>query len=173
MIKRFKQGYHNSSLTTKIRYSYILILIPIVFFLVFSFYHLWDGNRSYEEMINSTVVASEFSLDFKKDFDYETYLLVVENKDVDESKLYDMLAEGKRIVNGLEELTNSAENRHRLLSAAKYLDNLETYIQRIQENLEAGNRYEENMKIWENDVQIVTGLLKDTTENFSIVIKNS
>lgn len=162
MINKMKQGYHNSSLTTKIRYSYILILIPIAFFLVFSFYHLWNGYQKYEEMIDSTVVASEFSLDFKKDFDYETYLLVVENKDVNESKLYDMLAEGNRIVERLEELTNSAENKHRLISARKYLENLETYVKRIQENLEAGNRYEDNIKIWENDVQIVTGLLRET-----------
>ena len=64
---------------------------------MFSFYHLWNGYQKYEEMIDSTVVASEFSLAFKKDFDYETYLLVVENKDVNESKLYDMLAEGNRM----------------------------------------------------------------------------
>lgn len=162
MIKSVNQGYRNSSLTTKIRYSYVLILMPVVFFLVFSFYHLWDGNRSYEEMINTTMVASEFSLDFKKDFDYETYLLVVENKDVKESKLYNMLSEGKRIVNGLEELTNSIENKHRLVSAQKYLDNLDTYVKRIRENLIEGNKYEDNIKIWENDVQIVTGLLRET-----------
>lgn len=162
MINKFKQGYINSSLTTKIRYSYILILIPVVFFLVFSFYQLWDGNRSYEEMINTTMVASEFSLDFKKDFDYETYLLIVENKAIEESKLYSMLTEGKRIVMGLEELTNSVENKHRLVSARKYLENLETYVERIKINLEEGNKYEDNIKIWENDVQIVTGLLRET-----------
>lgn len=80
MINKVKKIYNHSTLATKIRYSYLLILVPMLTFLIFSFYHLWDSNRNYEEMINSTVVASEFSLDFKKDFDYETYLLVVEIK---------------------------------------------------------------------------------------------
>lgn len=58
-------------------------------------------------MINSTVVASEFSLDFKKEFDYETYLVIVENKTIAESSLNDMLNDANRIVRGLEELTES------------------------------------------------------------------
>ena len=62
-------------------------------------------NRNYEDMINSTVVASEFNLDFKKEFDYETYLLIVENKTIEESDLYQMLNDANRIVGGLENLT--------------------------------------------------------------------
>lgn len=162
MIDKVKKIYNHSTLATKIRYSYLLILVPMFTFLIFSFYHLWDSNRNYEEMINSTVVASEFSLDFKKDFDYETYLLVVENKTIEESSLDDMLSEAKRIVTGLEVLTNSPENSKRLDSAQKYITNLESYIERIKENLSEGNKYEDNLEIWENDVQIVTSLLRET-----------
>lgn len=162
MINKVKKIYNHSTLATKIRYSYLLILVPMLTFLIFSFYHLWDSNRNYEEMINSTVVASEFSLDFKKDFDYETYLLVVENKTIEESSLDDMLSEAKRIVTGLEVLTNSPENSKRLDSAQKYITNLESYIERIKENLSEGNKYEDNLEIWENDVQIVTSLLRET-----------
>ena len=43
------------------------------------------------------MVASEFSLDFKKDYDYETYLLIVENKTLDESKLGEMLKKNELI----------------------------------------------------------------------------
>jgi two-component system sensor histidine kinase YesM len=109
------------------------------------------------------VVASEFSLDFKKDFDYETYLVIVGNKTIEESSLEDMLGEAERIVKGLEQITDSDENAERLESVKKYLNNLETYKSRIEENLEEGNRYEDNIEIWENDVQIVTSLLR---ENF-------
>lgn len=113
-------------------------------------------------MINSSVAASEFSLDFKKDFDYETYLLIVGNKSIYESKLDDMLDEANRIVARLEELTNSRENTSRLNSVKKYLKNLGIYKERIEQNLMEGNKYEENLEIWENDVQIVTDLLQDT-----------
>ena len=162
MIKQLRKSYHDASLATKIRYSYLMLLVPVTLFVVFCFYNFWNGNRSHEDMISSTVMASEFSLDFKKDFDYEAYLLIVENKSVEESKLGEMLREAKRIVTGLEELTDSKENLKRLNSAKKYLDNLETYTNRIIENLQQGNLYEENMEIWENDIQIVTTLIRET-----------
>ena len=167
MKKRLKRIYDNSTFATKIRYSYLLLLVPLVLFLFFCFYHLWDINHNYESMLNSTVVAGEFSLDFKKDFDYETYLVIVENKTPEQSKLNSMLREANRIVEGLEVFTTSEENKNRLKSVKRYLDNLEIYKQRIEENLAEGNRYEDNLRIWENDVQIVTALIQESVSQYS------
>lgn len=162
MKRRLGRLFDNATLTTKIRYSYFLLLMPVVIFSVFCLYNFWVVNQNYKAMLNSTVVASEFSLDFKKDFDYETYLLIVENKSIEESNLDDMLNEANRIVNGLEEFTNSKDNENRLDSVKKYLKNLESYKERIEENLREGNKYEDNMEIWENDIQIVTSLVRET-----------
>lgn len=166
MIRRLKDIYYRSSLATKIRYSYLFLLIPLLIFLVFTFYNLWDMNHNYEDMVNSTVVASEFSLDFKKDFDYETYLLIVGNKTVEESELDSMIEEAERIVAGLEEITEAEDNRARLDSVNKYLSNLRIYVDRIEENLQKESHYEDNMEIWENDVQIVTSLVGDTMSQY-------
>lgn len=162
MKKSLKQLYNNSALATKIRYSYLILMVPIITFLIFCFYNMYASNRQYEDMINSVVVASEFSLDFKKDFDYETYLLIVGNKTVEESKLEDMINEATRIVKELEELTDSSGNISHLKSAKKYLTNLQNYNKRIEENLKEGNKYEDNIEIWENDIQIVTSLIRET-----------
>ena len=150
----------------RIRYSYLCLLVPFVLFLIFCFYNLWNNNRRYEDMVNSSVMASQFSLDFQKDFDYETYLLIVGNKTLEESSLHAMLEEADEIVAGLEELTESQENRKRLTSVKKYLNNLGTYIGRIEDNIREGNRYEDNIEIWENDVQIVTSLVGDTMSRY-------
>ena len=166
MIRRLKDIYYRSSLATKIRYSYLFLLIPLLIFLIFTFYNLWDMNHNYEDMVNSTVVASEFSLDFKKDFDYETYLLIVGNKTVEESELDSMIEEAERIVVGLEEITEAEDNIARLDSVNKYLSNLRIYVDRIEENLQKESRYEDNMEIWENDVQIVTSLVGDTMSQY-------
>lgn len=166
MRKKIKKLYEHSTLVAKIRYSYLCLLVPFVLFLIFCFYNLWNNNRRYEAMINSSVMASQFSLDFQKDFDYETYLLIVGNKTLEESSLHDMLTEADNIVAGLEELTESQENLKRLTSVKKYLNNLETYIGRIEDNIREGNRYEDNMEIWENDVQIVTSLVGDTMSQY-------
>ncbi len=162
MKKKLEQLYQSSALATKIRYSYIILIIPIIVFLIFCFYNLYASNRRYEDMINSVVSASQFNLDFKKDFDYETYLLIVGNKTLEESNLKDMIREASDIVVDLEKLTDSPRNSNYLASVKKYLTNLENYSVRIEENLIEGNKYEENIEIWENDIQIVTSLVQET-----------
>lgn len=160
--KKLRSIYYNSTLATKIRYSYLIVLIPAFLLLIFCVINYWQVNKKYEDMINSAVEAGDFSLDFKKDFDYETYLLIVGNKTIEDSGLDKMLDEATQVVDNLFLLTDSEENRDRLTSARKFLDNLSRYKGRIEENIIEGNKYEDNLLIWENDVQIVTGLLRET-----------
>jgi two-component system sensor histidine kinase YesM len=165
-MSRKHSDREHSRLALQIRISYLFLLIPIVLFLIYIFYNLWQTNERYETMLNSVVSASEFSLDFKNDYDYETYLLIVGNKTPEDSELPSLLREARRVVIGLEQYTDTDSNRKRLESAAKYLDNLETYHERILTNLEQEDRYEENMVIWENDVQIVTTLVQETINEY-------
>lgn len=167
MRKRWIEFYNRSTLATKIRFSYLVLLVPIFSILFFSIYNLWSGNQRYEDMINSTLVASEFSLDFKKDFDYEIYLVIVGNKTLKESDVDPMLRHAKNVVKGLENITESQDNRVRLQDIRKYLDSLQVYVARIDENMAEGNLYEENMEIWENDVQIVTTLVRDEISQYT------
>lgn len=167
MRKRWIEFYNRSTLATKIRFSYLVLLVPIFSILFFSIYNLWSGNQRYEDMINSTLVASEFSLDFKKDFDYEIYLVIVGNKTLKESDVDPMLRHAKNVVKGLENITESQDNRDRLQDIHKYLDSLQVYVARIDENMAEGNLYEENMEIWENDVQIVTTLVRDEISQYT------
>ena len=161
-MSKFKDKLFNSSLASKIRYSYILLLIPPVVVLLVLMFSMWNRNKNYESMVNSALVASDFSLDFKKDFDYETYLVIVGNKTMDESGMNHLLTQAKTIVGNLESLTNSVDNEKRLSSISKYLSNLENYKEHIRQNLADGDKYEENIEIWENDVQIVTALIRET-----------
>lgn len=167
MRKRWIEFYNRSTLATKIRFSYLVLLVPIFSILFFSIYNLWSSNQRYEDMTNSTLVASEFSLDFKKDFDYEIYLVIVGNKTLKESDVDTMLRHAKNVVKGLENITESQDNRDRLQDIRKYLDSLQVYVARIDENMAEGNLYEENMEIWENDVQIVTTLVRDEISQYT------
>ncbi len=162
MVKKLREIYAKRSLADKIRLSYVVLLVPTILFLVFFSLYLRRVNLRYEGMIQSLSAASQFSLDFKKDFDYETYLVIVGNETMEDSKMGAMLEEASGIVEQLEDLTTSEENRRRLNSVKKYLTNLRTYKERIGENLAEGNRYEDNIEIWENDVQIVTALIRES-----------
>lgn len=162
LIRRLRHTYQCSELATKIRYFYFALIIPLVILVLFCLFNMWKSNLKYEEMINSAAKAGEFSLDFKKDFDYETYLVLVENKTMEESRLSELLGDAGRVVEELQKTTTSEENTTRLISARKYLENLKVYTDRIAENRTLGNNYERNLEIWENDVQIVTDLLRET-----------
>ena len=85
---------------------------------------------------------------------------------MEESELNSMIEEAERIVAGLEEITEAEANIARLDSVNKYLSNLRIYVDRIEENLQEESRYEDNMEIWENDVQIVTSLVGDTMSQY-------
>ncbi|MBR5406335.1 MAG: sensor histidine kinase [Lachnospiraceae bacterium] len=154
-------------LASKIRYSFFIAILPLLIFMAVCMGTLWTQNKRYDKVIEASGRASEFSLDFKKDFDYETYLVIVESKPIEESELEKMLSEANRVVDSLATQSDlSSDNAKRLEDIGKYLDNLETYTQRIRDNLEQGDKYEENIEIWENDVQIVTGLVRETILQF-------
>ncbi|MCR4834748.1 MAG: sensor histidine kinase [Butyrivibrio sp.] len=157
---------NKTRLANQIRISYLILLLPNVIFMLYAFYNLWLINDRYNEMLNSVVAASEFSLDFKEDFDYETYLLIVGNVTPQDSRIPQILADAKEVVDGLEIYTDTADNKKRLENAGKYLTNLEGYYDNIKNNLYNGNRYEKNMLIWENDVQIVTSLVQETINEY-------
>ncbi len=160
-MKSIREYFRNTSLATKIRITYLLLVIPLVLLFIVYIYMMQRSSEKYSEMIGSAVLAGDFSLDFKKDFDYETYLVIVGNKTMEESYVYAMIDEAEGIVDGLMDITAEGENLTRLKSVKKYLANLRKYERRIEKNLIAEDEYDANMEIWENDVQIVTDLIKE------------
>ena len=165
-MTKTQKGKQRSRLATQIRISYLILLLPSLAFIAYALYNLWYTNARNNEMISSVVAASEFSLEFKENFDYETYLLIVGNKSPEETALDEDLAKARQVVTRLKGYTNTEDNLQRLLYAEKYLNNLETYVQTITVNLGYENKYEDNMLIWENDVQIVTSLLQETINEY-------
>ena len=166
LIERKKNPTNKSRLANQIRLSYLILLLPNIIFMAYAFYNLWLINERYNDMLNSVIIASEFSLDFKEDFDYETYLLIVGNVTPEDSRIPVLLSDAGKIIEGLEEYTDSKENLKRLEYVTKYLSNLENYIEIITNNLQYGNKYEKNIQIWENDVQIVTSLVQETVNEY-------
>ena len=161
-----KEKKQRSRLVTQIRISYFILLLPSIIFMIYAFFNMWLVNKRYNSMVSSVVIASEFSLDFKSDFDYETYLLIVGNTTYEDCTIPQQLSDARKVVDELKGYTNTADNQKRLQSAEKFLNNLETYIDRIKDNLGHENKYEDNMLIWENDVQIVTSLFQETINEY-------
>lgn len=166
MRKKITSIFNNTTLAVKIRLSYLLLSIPLILLVLFCIYTMQRSNEQYNEMISSASTAGDFSLDFKKDFDYETYLLIVGNKTTEDSMLNKLLEDANAVVDGLEDVTTVDDNKTRLKSVKKYLNNLAKYKDRIEANLLEEDKYDANMEIWENDVQIVTSLIREEVFNY-------
>lgn len=166
MFKRWKDKIQQSNLSAKISYSYLLLVIPSLVLTVILLVSIVNINNHYDNMVNAAVVASDFSLDFKSDYDYEAYLLIVGNKTVEESKLNSLLWDAREIVNKLQELTETEDNQKRLDNISRYLTNLSTYQSIIEGNLGQENKYEDNIEVWENDIQIVTSLIEENMSEY-------
>ena len=167
MRERLKNYTRDLPLGVKIRYSYIIVIAPLVIFMALSLFILWQQNARYDRMLDAAGNASRFSLDFKSEFDYETYLVIVESKSFEDSELRNMLSEASEVIDSLaSESDLKPDNVKRLEDIRKYLKNLSTYTDRIEKNLKVGDKYEENIEIWENDIQIVTALIRESMIQF-------
>lgn len=163
---KLKRAFSMRPLAGKIRYFGILLTLPFLLMNIFSLWALADINSRYESMIDSTLSATRFGLDFKENFDYKTYLLIAGDTPLSESELTEELIDARTVVNAISFATDSNENRQRLGYVLKYFSNLEIYTNRIENFLREGDKYEECMEIWENDVQIVTTLISDTMSEY-------
>ncbi|MFA9466040.1 MAG: sensor histidine kinase [Velocimicrobium sp.] len=166
MRKKIAERYLNLSLVQKMRFSYLIVIVPVVAFAVLLFWNIQSYNLKYDNIVRSASSASEFSIDFKKDFDYKIYLIIVGNQDYDEANPIADIEQANRIVDELRHLTQQRKNRTRLVRIEKYLDNLEKYTQQIKENITEGGKYDENIETWDIDVKGVTSLIQEAILEF-------
>ncbi len=166
MPKKLMERFLNLSLVAKMRYSYLLVIVPVLIFTFIWFGSIKNFNQQYDSITRSASAASEFSIDFKKDFDYKIYLIIVGNQNYEEADPIADIEEAQRIVKELEKSTQVQKNRTRLERIEKYLINLEKYTANIKENIRTGGKYDENIEMWDVDIKGVTSLIQDTILEF-------
>ena len=72
--------YQDLTMRHKISVAFILMLVPIIFLVGMWFYNILQYNEHYSRTVKNTSIVSEFGLDFKKNYDYKIYLVIVGNK---------------------------------------------------------------------------------------------
>lgn len=166
MFKKLIGYYINSSLATKIRLFYFIIIIPIIAFVIVWVSHFSTYNRQYQRLISNASAASAFSIDFKKEFDDKIYFIIIGSKSYEEANPISSINEAKTIIKRIKETNDTKKIQPRIVYLEKFLNNLVGYVEQIRDNVEAGNMYDKNMTIWENDVQVVTSLIQETVLEF-------
>lgn len=164
---KFGNTFGNLKLNRKIQISLILCIIPLFIVFVLLFFNIYRMNTQYNQIIANSSEAGRFSIKFKEEFDYRIYLLIAGHSSFDEDDPYQGINEARDIALDLFNNTNLEDNKDRAKIILKLLDNLEKYVRRIEENKEIGGHYDDNITIWEKDVQIVTSLIQSTVLEYT------
>ena len=164
---KFGSTFGNLKLNRKIQISLILLMIPLFILFVLLFFNIYKMNKQYDQIIANASEAGRFSIKFKEDFDYKIYLLIAGHASFAEEDIYTNINEARDISLDLIKNTNLEDNKQRAETILKLLDNLEKYVKRIQKNKEIGGHYDDNIIIWEKDIQIVTSLIQSAVLEYT------
>lgn len=154
--------YRDLSITKKISTAFLLVLIPVIIMVAVWFSNVLEMNEHYNRSVRNTSAITDFSLDFKQNYDYKIYLIIVGNKSYQQQNPVADVVWAKRTITQVAANTENQESRQRALMVWRYLDKLEEYTKKIHTNLQTGNHYDENQEIWELSIQTVTTSIQET-----------
>ncbi|NLK27380.1 MAG: sensor histidine kinase [Clostridiales bacterium] len=161
-MKIVRPKLSNLKLNVKIRLYFFIIVL--VFILVFTmiFTTMLKYNREYNQIVHSATIASGFSIDFKSEFDYKMYRIIIGSKPFYEENPYEDIEAALDIATKLQNAARTEGNKDRGEAIYKFLGNLTKHVRKIEENLKETGHYDENMTTLENDIRVLTSLIQDT-----------
>jgi len=154
----------------------LLITVTILPFLAMSVYLLISLNGysdSYDNIVSNMMIANNYNLDFRDELDESIYRLVagtitLDNIETDSTVKdpYELVDTLRSDFNALVKITTDRESRLWLQSLLRNLDTLEDRIDDIKVNLDEGGHYDENMKMLDNNIYILTELIQDDIQHY-------
>lgn len=162
MVRGMKELFSNMALNKKIRLYFLMVVIQFSVVFVMLFTSIINNNKEYNKIVESATIASGFSIDFKNDFDYEMYRIIIGSREFKEATPYQHIEDAERVVQQLKRTSRTKGNMDRADTILKYLLNLKKHVTKIEKNLLETGYYDENIMILDNDIRVLTSLIQDT-----------
>ena len=167
-------------LSLKMRLLFLLfgIVIPLTF-MVAGYQRMFENySRSYNEIMANLKVANEYNIKFKSDMEYSMYRVMIglidvdkfENGDILEGKSkyatvvknpLNMIASARHAFGKSIERVPGSDGDIKIKGILSCLDSLEKAVNRMIDNASVTGRYDENVNIWENDIQGLCSMIQD------------
>lgn len=164
---KLEEGVSNLKLNRKIQLLLLLIIVPLFILFTIMFFSIYSYNKQYDRIVVNASEAGHFSINFKEDFDYRIYLIIAGHSTFKDENPYRYINSARSIAADLIRNASLEDNKRRAESIMKLLVNLNKYVKRIEVNKKIGDHYDDNINIWENDVQIVTSLIQSTVLEYA------
>lgn len=160
-------------LNTKLNIFAFGILCPFAVLIVYLIFTIVKFGNSYNQSVNNVTVASTYNIDLKEEIDYTLYRMIIGNISVDElsektelGNPYEIIAKAEEVFNSLKGITTGKGNEKRLKNIDRSLGNLEKSITEINENIIERGHYDENQKLLDNNIHVLTELLQEEIQDF-------
>lgn len=157
----------NMSLKTKMRALMFMAIIPLLVFVMFLIFRMGTYSDDYDTIYNNISIANEFSQNFKNDYDYSMYQIVIGSSDFEKEKIYEQLEQANQKAKKLRDSAFMFENKSNTKNIFEYLDSLKRSSGIIQNNLAAdGPKYDKNIMILDNDIRTTTAMITDAVQKY-------
>jgi len=151
----------------------VVIIIPMIILSVYQIVALHNYSTAYDTIVRRITSANNYNLNFKQEMDESMYKIVVEaesfesiDDNYDLKNPYKLIEAAKDSFTNLQEITSSRESLDWIKRILLNLDTLKDRINEIRENLKQTGHYEENIKMLESDIYILTELFQEEIQNY-------
>ena len=150
-----------------------VIIIPMIILSIYQIAALHNYSTSYDTIVRRITSANNYNLNFKEEMDESMYKIVVEaetfNSIDDNSDLknpYKLMDDARNSFTNLQKITSSRESLDWIKRILLNLDTLKDRINEIRDNLEETGHYEENIKMLESDIYILTDMFQEEIQYY-------
>jgi len=150
-----------------------VIIIPMIILSVYLIAALHNYSTAYDTIVRRITSANNYNLNFKQEMDESMYKIVVEaetfesiDDNNDLKNPYKLIEAARDNFTNLQEITSSRESLDWIKRILLNLDTLKDRINEISDNLKQTGHYEENIKMLESDIYILTELFQEEIQNY-------
>ena len=168
------------SLSKRINLLTASIMGPLTVLVLYLLVNMINFSTAYNQSVKNITVIKDYSLNFKTDLDYSIYRAIVgnlalddldeyaKNSNSDSAKVrnpYKIINEMRNAVKRQE--TESGKNSADLMRRiSKSLGWLERVVRKIDDNIQEGGHYAENIELLDKDIRSSTQLIQDNLQEY-------
>ena len=151
----------------------LVALIPLIAVVVYLLMAQNDYINAYDEIVSNMTIANSYNLNFKEEMDESLYKIVVqgrtftpENREGDPANPYVMIEDLRQDFTVLAGIRTDEQSRQWLNTLLRNIDTLQDRVDDIRTGIAENVPYEENMKMLEDDIFILTDLVQDNIQYY-------